>query len=224
MFTPHHNILENATTKESEIIQGFKTKKEEKALEIKKTLETEAKKIQSGYYLKDYNPSDINNKISSLNIQHQNIISEETVDLEKLKKDTEEELLKIMKYKPKPKEIHIKEIYKDILSTSNEWWVCRVWFTLVEIKEFNVKPGDPIRVKWFDMSQNRNKALNSYTYNSSSERVSTNEQELQIPHFQNDFSVSNSNGLYNINNWGNTSAQKTRWEKWINDNRPIPKN
>ena len=146
------------------------------------------------------------------------------MDLEKLKKDTEEELLKIMKYKPKPKEIHIKEIYKDILSTSNEWWVCRVWFTLVEIKEFNVKPGDPIRVKWFDMSQNRNKALNSYTYNSSSERVSTNEQELQIPHFQNDFSVSNSNGLYNINNWGNTSAQKTRWEKWINDNRPIPKN
>lgn len=224
MFNSHHNILEEANKNETDIIETFKTKKEAKALEIKETLQSESEKISQGQTLKDYNPSDIHYKISSLNIQHRNILSEENLALGKLKKDTEEELLKIMKYKPKEKEIHIKEIYKDILSTSNEWWVCRVWFTLVEMKKLNVEPGDPIRVKWFDMSKNRNKALNSYTYNASSERVSSNELELQIPHFQNDFSVSSSNGLYNINNWGNTSAEKTRWGRWVEANRPIPKN
>jgi hypothetical protein len=223
MFISHSNILNEATKKENEIIEQFKTKKEAKALEIKKTLYSESERISQDQTLKDYNPSDIHNKISSLNIQHKNIISEENVELTKLKKETEEELIKIMNYKPK-KEIPIKEIYKDIFSNQNEWWACRVWFTLVEIQNLNIKPGDPIRIKWFDISANRNKALNSYTYGTSSERVSTNEQELQMPNLTNNFNTSSSNCLYNQSHWGANSNQLKRWNNWIQSNRPIPKN
>jgi hypothetical protein len=65
-----------------------------------------------------------------------------------------------MEFKTK---LPITEIYRDIYCNDNgNCWVCRVFFTLVESENLNLKPGDPIRITWFDINANREQPKSSH--------------------------------------------------------------
>lgn len=219
MFQSYKTIINDASQSELNLIEKYDHQKEKNALEIKNVLDIESKKIIEGQTLKTYNPIEINNKITSLHHQHQNIINEQTKALEDLQINTENKLFDEMKHKPN---LPITSIYKDIYSHNNgNCWVCRVWFSLVENTSLNLKPGDPIKVSWFDINANRNLFEKNMKYQASSERKTNDANELKIPCFQNQFGLNNENNLYPIDKWGINSNQKTWWLEWVKNNRPI---
>lgn len=220
MFKQFNDIIKSASAAEITITSEYTELKQNKAIQIKKELISETEKINNDQALMDYNPMNIHNKITSLNIEHQQIKSNEIQALEKLKKNTEEELNNIMEYH---KGMPITEIFKDIYSCLNNStrWVCRVWFSLVENKKINIKPGDPFKIKWFDINQNTGKYINNFKYNNSSERKTKNENELLIPQFSNPHMVTSDNNLYKIDHWGANSSQYRWWVEWVKQNRPF---
>lgn len=126
-----------------------------------------------------------------------------------------------MKYKIK---LPVTEIYKDIYCEDNcNCWVCRVWFSLVEKDDLNLKPGEPFKIAWFDINPNRYQPISELmSYSQISERSTIDKNELKMPDFPNQFSLTNANQLFSINHWGEQSSQKTFWLEWIKRNRPIP--
>ena len=217
MFRSYQAILTQASENESSIIDSFKIKKESKALEIKEALVNESKKITTDKPLTDYNPNEIYNLIGSLNLHHQNIKTEEKNGLRKLKIETEQILIQSMEYKLV---LPIKEIYKDIYCSDNgNCWVCRVWFSLENFSEINIKAGDPFKIAWFDINVNRDKEIKNYAYHN--QVVKKREIELDMPDFTNKYSLTNPKHFYSINHFGENSRQKTDWLEWVKQNRPI---
>lgn len=242
MFQTYRTIIKDSTQSEIEITKKYDLEKEQIALEIKDALENESKKITQGQILKSYNPVEISNQITTLQHRHQNCITEEVHNLEKLQQDTEEKLLHEMKYKPILKldnsksKIPITEIYKDIYCHDNgNCWVCRVWFSLVGDDDLNLKPGDPFKVAWFDINENRHEEeADNLTYldnisiikrvikKNGDSIVCNMINELKMPGFPNQSSITHAGELFHINHWGEKSSQKTFWLEWVKRNRPIP--
>lgn len=220
MFQSYREIIKDATKLEVELIKKHNEQKETISLEIKDTLDNESKNIINGQVLKSYDPEEISKKISSLNIQHKNLISQQTNNLKQLQQETDQKMFDEMKYTPK---LPITEIYKDIYNcNSNTTWVCRVWFYLVENKTLKMKPGDPFKTAWFDIHKNRQQPnAKSLIYESISQRTTTNEKELKMPNFSNKNTLTSQNVSFNIDHWGEGSAQKGWWLEWITQNRPI---
>lgn len=225
MFQSYRNIITDATQSEVKLTQKYNQQKEQVALEIKEALETESKKITQGQLLKSYSPIEISNKITSLQIKHKNTVTEHNNALNNIHEETDKKLFHEMKYKIK---LPITEIYKDIychynnVNVSNQWsfHVCRVWFSLIENNSLNLKPGDPFKVAWFDLSDSITQPkADNMVYKITSDR---SKNELQIPNFLNAYEITEPKKLYNINHWGETSKQKNYWLNWIRKNRPIP--
>lgn len=221
MFQSYRTIIKDATQSEVEITKKYNQQKEQIALEVKEALETESKKITQGDLLKSYNPVEISNQITTLQHKHQNCITEENIELNKIHEETDNKLFNEMKYKIK---LPVTEIYKDIYCSDNgNCWVCRVWFTLVENENLNLKPGEPFKAAWFDINPNRSQPKSDVmSYSGDSERSTTDKNELKIPEFSNQFSLINPTILFPINHWGEESNQRTWWLDWVKRNRPIP--
>lgn len=222
MFQEYRNVIELAQEHESKIKMKFNKQRESNTIEIQEKMRQEADSISKNQHLKDYNPMEYYNSITTLKHKYDQIIESERTKLENLQKQTDELLQEKMKYKPK---LEITEICK-LIGTSSEntnyyRYICRVWFTLIPIEEFDCKPGDPIRVEWVDMVDNNLNDKKRDT-NEKSIRNGKGITGLNIPHFVNTSQLSNVNQLFSPDNWGSNSNQKTLWLNWVRHNRPIP--
>ena len=220
MFASYQNIINGAIESESAIIKNHDNKKESNTLQIQKRMTEEAENISKNQHLKDYNPIEYYNSITTLKHQRDSLISNEKKELEDLKLSIDEDLFDVMNIETNH---GIKEIYKiiscDQSNQANCRYICRVWFTLEYLEQHNCYPGDPIRIEWVDLLGNQNDSNRNII--SKVDRTGPGEEGLQIPNFTSTANIS-SQSFYQINNWGNNSKQKQWWLNWVKNNRPIP--
>ena len=220
MFSEYREVLENAEEMEQATIEAFDSKREENVIEIQTKMKEEALNISKNQHLKNYNPIEYYNSITTLKHQHDKLIQDEKEKLQKLREVTDLSLFEVMNINPPISEIY-KVISCDISNANNYRYICRVWFTLVEIDEFKCKPGDPIRIEWIDTMHN-NIDTNNGGINAVEKRTAPGLDGLKIPNFVNISQVNSRNQFYSVNNWGETSNQKKWWIEWVEANRPIP--
>lgn len=222
MFQQYHDAVTHAQTSETAKNKEYDNKREALTIEIKNKMEEECKKIQSNKKFKDYSPIEHYNEMTQLRHNFDNLNAELTQAKEDIKKTLHESLKELIP-EDKPT-LPVTEIYKVIgLCYNNASYMCRVWFTLVPIEQYECVPGDPIRVEWIQMN------TNNYTRNNDkTDGISNNHRRngkgingLNIPQFQNSGQIIGANNLYPISQWGENSSQVTWWKNWIQANRPI---
>ena len=225
MFEGYRDAIDTAEEVEEEINTRFDGLKEAHSLSQQKMMEAEAKKMRGGQQLKDYNPTEFANEITRMKHEFDQIEKDEQAELDEAKANLDKSLSELM-----GTSLPFTEMYKVIgcdVGTNYNRWICRVWFTLVPIKQFKCVPGDPIRVEWVDMMRDNTsnkKGLNDNTSHitSTSSRTGCGITGLNIPNFVNENQLNSKNNFYNVDSWGETSNQKSWWIAWVNENRPIP--
>jgi hypothetical protein len=230
-FAEVQQAIENAERKTSE----YSKKRESLALSVKAKIDSESESIAKNSELKNYSPIEHHNEMTAIIHSFEKMKTEESSELLKIKELLHASLLKIMKIpepripEPKIPELPIKEMYKIISSSSqNNNHICRVWFTLEDKfkvspkKILKCQPGDPIRIEWLNVQHNtcrNNDLVDQVT--STTIRHASGPEGIKIPQFDNPGRVTSSNSLYDITNWGATSNQRTWWEQWLANNRPL---
>ena len=98
-----------------------------------------------------------------------------------------------------------------------------MWFTLItQRKPHNLKPGDPIRIEWVNMSYSLARSNDRSDHiTATSARHAAGPEGIKIPQFDTAGKVTNSNSFYPVTQWGNSSSQRTWWENWLAQNKPI---
>ena len=148
MFKQYKNLVDSCLDQEKNTIKKYESQKNTLALEIKQTLLNEIENMNNKTLLKDYSPIQHSNNMTELNVRYSNLLSQEKDDLEKIKIKLNEDLISIMEDNGLPKN-YPTELYKVINSSRDSPYdLCRVYFTLVPLKQWDCKPGDPIRVEW----------------------------------------------------------------------------
>ena len=218
MFKGYRDAIDTAEEVEVEINTRFDGLKEAHSISQQKMMEAESKKMRGGQQLKDYNPTEFANEMTRMKHEFDQIEKDEQAELDEAKATLDSSLSELM-----GNTNTVTEMYKIISGCSNNGhrWICRVWFTLVPVEQFNCVPGDPIRIEWVDMARS---GSNDKTANitSTKSRTGPGIAGLDMPQFVNNAQVRGHNGFYQVNNWGTTSSQKTWWINWVNENRPIP--
>ena len=217
MFSEYSKLIRDAMSKESQIKTSFDSKREHNTIMIQKKLKEETDNISRNQQLKDYNPVQYYNQLTILKHKHEEIVTEENTELDKLKKSIDEKMIQTMKHKPT---LPITEIYKIIAGDqSNPRYVCRVYFTLIQTT--HAKPGDPIRVEWVDLLSGEINDDKRHK-NAHHARTATGIQGLNMPQFNGQTNLTSCNSLFSPEQWGTNSSQKQWWINWIKQNRPIP--
>jgi len=220
MFQQYHDAVTTAQNSEANTNDEYDTLREALTIEIKAKMEQECENIQSNNHLKDYSPIEYYNKMTELRHRFDKLNTE----LEQAKMDIKNTLHDSLKELIPVTDPQITEIYKVIgLCYNNASYMCRVWFTLVPLPQYECVPGDPIRVEWIQMN------ISSYTRNNdkvdgvsaSHSRNGTGINGLNIPQFQNQGQITNANTLYPITQFGENSSQVTWWKNWVQANRPM---
>ena len=219
MFSQYSKLNHHAISKESQIKTSFDSKREHNTIMIQKKLKEETDNISRNQQLKDYNPVQYYNQLTILKHKHEEIITEENTELDKLQKSIDEKMIQTMKHKP-TLPIQITEISRIIAAdNSHPRYVCRVYFTLIQTT--HAKPGDPIRVEWVDLLSNEINDDKRQKY-ACHIRTAPGINGLQIPQFSSPGQITSYNSVYNPDIWGPNSQQKQWWINWIKQNRPIP--
>ena len=115
------------------------------------------------------------------------------------------------------------ETYKIINKCNTQggcpYYICRVWFTLVNIEteKFTCKGGDPIRVEWLlidgkpRLDDTKSSIQCSYSYL---------DGPLPIPYFDSAGSVTKAPNLFGEDNTDYPIIKKF-WDEWVQQNRPL---
>ena len=226
MFKQYKNLIDNSIHNEDSCNKEFHTKKTKLTLEMKQILLNEIEFIDSKQLLKDYSPIQHTNKITELNNKFSNLILENQTELEEIKINLNKDLLNIMKItQPIPKN-YPTELYKIInscitKSKGSNSYVCRVYFTLIPIKEFDCKPGDPIRIEFIKFSGCNRFNDKSDGLTIKTERFAQGISGIKMPQFINTGSIIHSNSFYDFNHFGHDSDEQNWWLNWIKQNRPM---
>ena len=214
MFKHYQSITQQASDNEKLIITEFSEKRENKALEIKESLETESSKIIKGQVLKDYNPIEINNKITQLNAEYTQIIIDEQQMLEQLKIDINKKLVALMPWDVILPVTEISKIINKCNGTNPH--ICRVWFTLIPIENTHAR-GDVVRVEWLLINGTaRNSDTNCSIVNTA--HLTNNDITCRI--FPENGCVSNAPHFISDGSQRNDESNKF-WREWVMENRPI---
>ena len=222
MFQQYHDAVTRAQNSEAAKNEEYDTLREALTIEIKEKMEEECTKIQSNNHLKDYSPIEYYNKMTELRHRFDKL----NIELEQAKQEIKNTLHDSLKELiPVEKLVQtVTEMYKVIgVSQNSPDYMCRVWFTLVPLPEYECVPGDPIRVEWIKMN------INNYTRNNDKaegitnvyKRVGKGLNGLYIPQFQNQGQITSANNLYPISQFGENSSHVTWWKNWIQQNRPV---
>ena len=215
MFQQYKTLINKALNDEEIINKEYEDKRNELALEIKKTLQTELQNLNNNQLLKNYSPIRHTNNMTELNSKSIKLFDEEHKKFNNIKKKLDNKLLTIMEIERKPDNFPT-ELYKIIgFGGSNNNYICRVVFTLVSFQQddWTCQPGEPIRTEW----------VNHHGITNVSKRTANGLLGLKIPNIQNiqDNILDNQNELFNSNHWGDTSSQLTAWKEWIKINKPL---
>ena len=217
MFQEYLDLVTKSNAEVVEVEKETDKSREELTIKVQKQMEAELEKIKSEDSLKNYSV-----------VSHHNIMTQHAHELGQIQAGKASRIAEIKKIldlalyelveKPAPK---VTELYKVIGSVQNgNTYICRVWFTLVPIEKWECKPGDPIRVEWIITNGNRNS--DSQGVNATAQRTSKGISGLKIPQFSSSGQINNGGSLYNPDQWGASSSQKTWWLEWVKTNRPIP--
>ena len=220
MFQSLSQVIQTATNQVEKIETDYIQKRQETAVKIQKEMESELERMKSQIALEDYSPIGHHNKIVTFNNEYQtmNVVKQNECEAVKIK--LFEQLLALMDINP----CTVKEMYKVIsASSNNQAYICRVWFTLVDIEEWSCVPGDPIRIEWVQLGNTQRQNDKTGNISATSNRTAPDAMGLKIPQFDSAGRVTHVNNFYNINNWGEKSNQRTWWEQWVEINRPVPK-
>lgn len=220
MFQEHLALITKSNTEVTEVESTYDDKKVELTIKVQKLIEKELTKIKSEDTLKNYSPIEHHNLMTQYVREFKQLESEKKSKIAEIKKTLDLALYELVgKPEVKPP---ITEMYKVISSANdNANYACRVWFTLVPIKEWECKPGDIIRIEWFNSNSNRlNDTQSGIT--STYKRTGKGESGIKIPQFINQGRITNINTFYQINIWGAQSSQRNWWLEWVKINRPIP--
>lgn len=222
MFKQYKNLIDNAIHNEDSSNKEFHTKKNKLTLEMKQILLNEIEFIDSKQLLKDYSPIQHTNKITELNNKFSNLSIENDIKLEEIKHKLNKDLLNIMKIiQPIPKN-YPTELYKIINCSNNKLkFICRVYFTLIPLKEFNCNPGEPIRIEYIKVGGcNRfNDKCDGITIKT--ERTAQGISGIKMPQFHNTGSITQSGCFFDFDHFGHDSDEQNWWLAWIKQNRPM---
>lgn len=222
MFQQYHDAVIHAQASETAKNEEYDNLREALTIEIKTKMEEECKNIQSNKYFKDYSPIEHYNEMTQLRHKFDKLNAEITQAKKDIKKTLHESLKELIPVE-KPT-LPVTEMYKVIgLCYTNTNFMCRVWFTLVPIEQYECVPGDPIRVEWLEMNTNNYTRNNDNTegISISTKRNGKGINGLHIPQFQNPGQIIGANYLHPINTWGENSNQVTWWKNWVQANRPM---
>ena len=214
MFSNYNSALTIAIESEKTKNEEFDTLKEALTIKIKTKMEEECKHIQRNSKLKDYSPIKHYNEMTELRHQFDKINTDLETEMDGIKTILHDSLLKLINPKPV-----VTELYKIIGGSSG--WICRVWFTLVPIKEFECVPGDPIRVEWLNIQNQSRMDDKTSCISGQNSRNGKGQDGLQMPQFSSNGVVTSNSCLYNYANWGQGSQQQNWWNEWVQANRPI---
>ena len=216
MFQEYLDLVTKSNAEVVEVEKETDESREALTIKVQKQMEEELEKIKSGDSLKNYSVVSHHNVMTKHAHELSQIQSSKASRIAEIKKTLDLALYELVE-KPVPK---VTELYKVIGSAqSNQSYVCRVWFTLVPVERWECKPGDPIRVEWITTNGNRNS--DSQGVNATAQRTSKGDTGLKIPQFTNSGQINNAGSLYNPDQWGTSSNQKTWWLQWVKANRPI---
>ena len=216
MFTNYKSAVDEAVRSEKTKNEEFDTMKEALTIKIKTKMEEECKNIQRNSKLKDYSPIKHYNEMTELRHQFDKINTDLETEMNGIKTILHNSLVSLIN----PKSV-VTEMYKIIGGVGGS--ICRVWFTLIPIEEFECFPGDPVRVEWLNINGQRNNDKTDLV-GSSHTRNGKGTNGLQIPQFSGPGQLSNDNCLYAYNNWGQRvggTSQSTWWDQWVKANRPV---
>lgn len=218
MFSELSEVIEVASRDAEDITNNYIEKRQTTAVQIQKEMQAEIERMNSQIALKDYSPIEHHNKIVKFNTDYNTMNNDEEKEYQVVKNKLYEQLIKLMGFNPCP----ITEMYKVISSCSNnQQYMCRVWFTLIPIKEFNCEPGGPIRIEWIHLAQGHARPNDENgNISATSKRNAPGVMGLNIPQFDTQGRVTSVNCFYKINQWGEKSSQRTWWEEWVKTNRP----
>ena len=218
MFKQLSEILEEGNNEERKIYESYKSKKEKNTIDIQNTLNSELKSISNDSSYKDYNPTTFHNTITTLKHERETLVKQEHGEVT--------ELFNKIITKMFANTLQLRgtlEIYKIINKCNTPggcpYYICRVWFTLVNIKteKFTYKEGDPIRVEWLKIDgrprlDDTNSSIQcSYSYL---------DGPLPIPYFDSAGSVTNAPILFRDDN-SDYPIIKKFWDEWVQKNRPL---
>ena len=217
MFSDYQSVVTIATESEQAKNEEFDTMKEALTIQIKTKMEEECKNIQNKSKLKDYSPIKHYNEMTELRHQFDKINTDLETEMGAIKDILHNSLLKLIN--PKPVTPVVTEMYKIISGQGG--WICRVWFTLVPIEEFECIPGDPVCVEWLNiMGKTRNNDKTD-SVGSSHTRNGKGHEGLQIPQFSCAGQITSPNSLYYYTSWGQESSHSQWWLEWVKANRPV---
>lgn len=221
MFKQYKNLVDSSLDKEKNTIKKYESQKNTLALEIKQTLLNEVENMNSKTLLKDYSPIQHSNTMTELNQKFSDLLSKEKNDLEKIKIKLNEDLIGIMEDTGHPKN-YPTELYKVINSArESPYDLCRVYFTLVPLKQWDCKPGDPIAVEWVSLNGVNRFTDKKDSVNCRAERTAQGWTGLKMPNFCHNGSLTNNNRLFDFNHWGTKGNQQKWWMDWVKENRPM---
>ena len=220
MFKQYKTLIDKAINDEDISNKEYINKKNNLSLNIKQTLQNEIENLNNKQLLKDYSPIKHTNTMTEFNIKFNNLLTDEINNLGKIKNKLHKNLLTIMEVETIPKN-YPTELYKIITSCSSKTnYICRVYFTLIPLPQWNCIAGDPIRVEWVDTTGARNNDKTDKIH-LISERTGQGWTGLKIPQFNNAGQSISPNELYDFNHWGINSSQQQWWKEWIKNNRPM---
>ena len=212
MFQELLTLVNSAIEMENNVKTRFNEQKTALSLDIKSKIEDESRRMTESVSLQDYSPIKHLNEMTELTERFKKMNTIEQQELELLNGSVKESLINSMNLNV-PKEIYKIMGYNGV----DDLWICRVWFTLIPILEYDCIPGDPIRVEWIQISDEFDEESPPWT---KSIRNGPGLDNLMVPHMENEYLTIESNKLYPINHWGEDSNQKLWWLNWIANNRP----
>jgi len=217
MFDQYLQYAQEAKQKEIEINQKYDKLREELTIDLKKGTVNELSEIEK-VLMKDYSPIKFHNMITTVVNKSKKLDEEKEKELQQNKELLDEKLAKIIEYT-----FPVKEMYKIIsMSSQNDYYLCRVWFTLVPIEDWKCLPGDPIRIEWLHLPQNGTCRKNDQNdcISHTAKRNGPGIEGLKMPQFDNSGRVTGSNATYPLSQWGENSQQVKWWKEWLAANRP----
>lgn len=214
MFKQYNDLVKKAHEAEKLVNKKYDDKKTQLSIKIRNKLQDEIQNINRKTLLKNYCPIQYTNEMTLLSEQFSNITKEYNNELFQIKNRLNRDLMNIMEL-PKSSSNYPTELYKII--NHNDSFICKVYFTLVPLPEFDCKEGDPIRLEWVVYSLNKN----TENITATTERTAQGWPGLKMPQFINNYQIIYPNNFCDFYQFGSNSLQQKWWMEWVSKNRPM---
>lgn len=212
MFKNYQDLVNKAIKDEEIANKEFENNKNKLTTDIKQILQNEIENIEKKTLLKDYSPIQHTNKMTEFNNIYSNLSNELNDKIDKIRNNLHQDLITKMKL-PNFNKNYPKELYKVInLIQDRTDFICKVYFTLIPLPQWDCKEGDPIRIEWVHPFDN---------VTAKTERMAQGWSGLKIPMFYNSNTITNINNFFDFNHFGHDSNEQKWWMEWVNKNRPM---